>query len=136
MLMILYCQDCGDVKDESFSIMNGALDEKISSELSLLWLASLSARWENLSVGSAAPSSTRAQGQGQHSMCFSLRSPSTSSHGNRGICGDVLFDNADIVGARSQESHRESVKWSRVQRVFHAKGNLQSRWAGSTGVFV
>lgn len=40
-------------------------------------------------------------------MCFSLRSPSTISHGNRGICGDVLFDNADIVGARSQESHRE-----------------------------
>lgn len=40
-----------DVKDESFSIMNGALDEKISSELGLLWLASLSARWKNLSVG-------------------------------------------------------------------------------------
>ncbi|ROL41234.1 hypothetical protein DPX16_10386 [Anabarilius grahami] len=38
------CQDCGDVKDESFSIMNGALDEKISSEQGLLWLASLSAR--------------------------------------------------------------------------------------------
>lgn len=70
------------------------------------------------------------------SMCFSLRSPSTSSHRNRGICGDMLFDNADIVGVGSQEPHREPVKWRRVQRVFHAKGNLQSRWAGSTRVLV
>lgn len=82
-----------------------------------------------LSAGTAAPfrkvrsqhmcSGTRAA----LSMCFSLRSLSTSSHRSRGICGDMLFDNADIVGAGSQEPHREPGKWRRVQRVFHAKGN-------------
>ncbi len=30
MLMILYSHDCWDVKDESVSITNEALDEKIS----------------------------------------------------------------------------------------------------------
>lgn len=119
MLMILYCQD---VKDESFSVVNEALDEKISSELGLLWLASLSARWENFSEPFRKV----------RAACFSPGSPSTSSHGNWGICGDLLFDNADIVGAGSQEPQRESVKRSRVQRVFRAKG----RWAGSAGVLV